>query len=142
MTIARALRGFSLIELLVVVTIIAILGLVAVPSYRQYNIRAQRTEAKTALLRLAVNQERFYLQNNSYSANPVALGFPMSESENGVYTLAIPLADTNTYQATAIPTPGGGAGGRSMTMDAECAQFGIDAQGLKTALPDPENRCW
>ena len=67
MTIARALRGFSLIELLVVVVIVAILGLVAIPSYRQYNIRAQRTEAKTALLRLAANQERFYLQNNSYS---------------------------------------------------------------------------
>jgi type IV pilus assembly protein PilE len=135
-------RGVTLVELLIVIVIIAILGLIAVPSYRQYSMRAQRTEAKTALLRLAANQERFYLQNNTYTNDTVALGFLLGKSENGVYTLNIPLADTNTYQATAVPTPGGGTSGRTMTSDVECAQFGIDAQGLKTAIPDPQNRCW
>lgn len=138
----RSATGFSLVELLVVVVIIAILSLVAVPSYRQYSIRAQRTEAKTALLRLAANQERFYLQNNTYSADLTALGFPLGISENGVYTLNILAADTNTYQASAVPTPGGGTNGRSMTTDGECTQFTIDAQGLRTAMPDPDNRCW
>jgi len=135
-------RGVTLVELLIVIVIIAVLGLIAVPSYRQYSMRAQRTEAKTALLRLAANQERFYLQNNTYTNDTVALGFLLGESENGVYTLNIPLADTNTYQATAVPTPGGGTNGRTMTADTECAQFGIDAQGLKTAMPDPQSRCW
>ena len=142
MTLRRHHRGLTLVELLIVILIIAVLGLIAVPSYRQYSLRAQRTEAKTALLRLAANQERFYLQNNTYTNDTVALGFLLGESENGVYTLNIPLADTNTYQATAVPTPGGGTNGRTMTMDAECAQFGIDAQGLKTAMPDPQSRCW
>ncbi len=142
MTLRREHRGFTLVELLIVIVIIAILGLIAVPSYRQYSMRAQRTEAKTALLRLAANQERFYLQNNTYTNDTVALGFLLGKSENGVYTLNIPLADTNTYQATAVPTPGGGTSGRTMISDVECAQFGIDAQGLKTAIPDPQNRCW
>ena len=142
MTLRRHHRGVTLVELLIVIVIIAILGLIAVPSYRQYSMRAQRTEAKTALLRLAANQERFYLQNNTYTNDTVALGFLLGKSENGVYTLNIPLADTNTYQATAVPTPGGGTSGRTMTSDSECAQFGIDAQGLKTASPDPQNRCW
>ena len=142
MTLRRDHRGVTLVELLIVIVIIAVLGLIAVPSYRQYSMRAQRTEAKTALLRLAANQERFYLQNNTYTNDTVALGFLLGKSENGVYPLNIPLAETNTYQATAVPTPGGGTSGRTMTSDVECAQFGIDAQGLKTAIPDPQNRCW
>ncbi len=72
MTLRRHHRGVTLVELLIVIVIIAILGLIAVPSYRQYSMRAQRTEAKTALLRLAANQERFYLQNNTYTNDTVA----------------------------------------------------------------------
>jgi len=134
--------GVTLIELLLVVTIVAILGLVALPSYRQYSIRAQRTEAKTALLRLAANQERFYLTNNTYTNNLAALGFPGGVSENGVYTLNIPVANTQTFQATAVPTPGGGANGRNMTSDVECTQFTLNSQGVKQATPDPNTLCW
>lgn len=135
-------RGVTLIELMVVVVVVAILGMIALPSYRQYTIRAQRTEAKTALLQLATNQERFYLQNNTYTNNLAALGFPGGVSENGVYTLNVPVANAQTFQATATPTPGGGVNGKNMTSDAECAQFNINAQGLKTAAPDPNSACW
>ena len=65
-SLRRRSAGFSLIELLVVVTIIGILGMIAVPSYRAYTMRAHRTEAKTALLQIATSQERYYIQNNSY----------------------------------------------------------------------------
>ena len=58
-------RGMTLVELMIVVVIIAILTMIAVPGYRQYSERAHRTEAKNALLLLANNQERFYLQNNT-----------------------------------------------------------------------------
>ena len=139
---ARRQTGVTLIELMVVVVVIAILAMIAVPSYRQYTIRAQRTEAKTALLQLAANQERFYLQNNTYSNNLAALGFPGGVSENGVYTLNVPLANAQTFQATATPTPGGGVNGRDMTSDAECGQFSLNSLGLKQANPDPNNACW
>jgi type IV pilus assembly protein PilE len=139
---ARRQHGITLVELMVVMVIVAVLGMIAIPSYRQYSIRAQRTEAKTALLRLAANQERFYLQNNTYSSNLAALGFPGGVSENGVYTLNVPLANAQAFQATATPTPGGGVNGRDMTTDGECAQFNLNSQGLKTANPDPNNLCW
>jgi type IV pilus assembly protein PilE len=135
-------RGVTLLELMIVTVIVAILGLVALPSYRQYTIRAQRTEAKAALLQLAANQERFYLTNNTYTNNLAAVGFPGGVSEHGVYTLAIPVANQQTFQATATPTPGGGFNGKDMTSDAECAQFTLTQQGLKTALPDPNTVCW
>jgi type IV pilus assembly protein PilE len=139
--IIKPQSGVTLIELMTVVVVIAILGMIAIPSYRQYSMRAQRTEAKTALLMLATAQERFYLQNNTYSNNFAALNLT-GMSENNVYTLVIPLANTQTYQANAVPTPGGGINGKDMNTDVECAQFGINAQGLKTAAPDPNNVCW
>ncbi len=138
----RPPQGVTLLELLIVVVMIGLLGTIAVPSYRQYAMRAQRTEAKTALLRLATNQERFYLQNNTYTDNLVALGFPAGVSDKGVYTLAVPVADATTYRATAVPTPGGGLNGVGMSADVDCAVFSIDAQGVRAAAPDPNTRCW
>ena len=61
--------GMTLIELMIVVAIVALLASIAVPSYRQYVLRANRTEATTALLQLAAAQEKFYLQNNTYAGN-------------------------------------------------------------------------
>ena len=138
----RQAQGVTLIELLIVVVIIGILGMVAIPSYRQYTIRAQRTEAKTALLRLAANQSRFYIQNNTFTTNLAALGFPAGTSDKGIYTLAVPVANANAYQATAVPTPGGGPTGRDMGSDADCALFSINSQGVRAATPDPDISCW
>jgi type IV pilus assembly protein PilE len=141
--LCRASRGFSLIELMAVVTIVGILTLVAIPSYRQYLMRTHRTEAKSALLRLAANQERFYLTNNTYTTDLTALGFDAAgNSENSVYTLAVDFANATTFQATATPTAGGGTNGVDQTTDADCQSFTINAQGVRTAAPDPTTRCW
>ena len=55
--------------LMIVVVIIGILTTIASPNYRQYATRANGTEARAALLQIATNQERFYLQNNTYTTN-------------------------------------------------------------------------
>ena len=59
-------RGFTLIELLVVLIIIAVLMAAAMPAYSRYVTRTRRTEAQSALLKLMMQQERFYTQTNSY----------------------------------------------------------------------------
>ena len=139
---SRRIAGLTLIELMVVLLIVGILAAVAVPSYRQYVIRAHRTEAKTALLRLAANQERHYLQNNTYTDDLALLGFGTGASDNGVYTLSVPIADTTTYQAIAVPTPGGGLNDIDMSQDEACARLTIDAAGQRGAFPDPDGICW
>src|SRR6185295_11088893 len=119
-------------ELMAVVLLIGVLGVIALPSYRQYVMRAQRTEAKTALLRLQTNQERFYLANRTYgdTTSLPALGFPTGLTENGSYQLTIAGADNTTYTATATPV----AGGRiDMTQDAMCTTLSLTAQGVKSA---------
>ncbi len=142
LSLRRRSHGVTLLELMIVVVVVGILAIIAVPSYRQYTMRAHRTEAKTALMRLATNQERFYLQNNTYTADLVALGFVGGVSDQGVYTLAVPVADTDTFQANAIPTPGGGTNGTSQVADVECASFSITAEGVRAAAPDPNTVCW
>jgi type IV pilus assembly protein PilE len=137
--------GVSLIELLTVVCIIAILGLIAIPSYRQYTIRAHRTEAKAALLRLATNQERFYLQNHRYSDTvDVNLGFTTPKSENGVYAITVVTVNgwTQDYAATATPVAGGGADGVDQTLDTDCTSFTLTSAGAKTATGSQPPSCW
>ena len=63
-SMARSMRGVTLMELMVVVVIVGILAAIAYPSYRDFAERAKRNEAKAILLEIAVNQERFYLQNS------------------------------------------------------------------------------
>jgi type IV pilus assembly protein PilE len=137
----RRMAGVTLLELMAVVMVIGILGIIALPSYRQYVMRAQRTEAKSALLRLQTNQERFYLANRTYggTANLAALGFPTGQTENGSYALTIAGEDATTYTATATPV----AGARiDMTLDAMCTSLSITAQGVKTATGTDPTTCW
>ena len=135
--IRRRMAGMTLIELMAVVMVIAVLGMIAIPSYRQYTMRAHRAEAKAALLRIQANQERFYIANNTYSSDLGDLGG--DTSERGTYALEITGASTTTYTATATPRSGGAY---DMTEDEGCESFSITAQGVRTATGDAAANCW
>jgi type IV pilus assembly protein PilE len=140
---ARRQRGVSLLELMAVVGIVAILASIAIPTYRRYLIRTQRSEAKIALLQLQTAQEKFYMQNNSFTdnltdASPIGLGIP-DTTETGKYTVEVDLADDGqTYVATAAPRTGGG-----QTDDLQCENFTIDQRGTKgVSGSDGVQACW
>jgi len=136
----RRIAGVTLIELMLVVTIIGIMTAIAVPAYRGYTERAQRTEGKNALNRLVTAQENFRLQNNTYTNNLAALGFPGGCSENCVYTVDFTVApDARTYTARAQPTVGGGTNGVNQTRDTACSWFTITPTGVRDAESD---NCW
>jgi type IV pilus assembly protein PilE len=131
--------GITLLELMIVAALIAVLGIIAVPSYRQYVMRAQRTEAKSALLQLQTNQERFYLTNRTYSNDPDQLGFAGDITERGVYRLEIDNASATGYTARAIPRAGGAY---DLRTDLQCTEFNITAQGVRGALGTAAATCW
>ena len=139
----RSMLGVTLLELMAVVMVIGVLGLIALPSYRQYVMRAQRTEAKNALLQLQANQERFYLANRTYGtvANLVAANLLQAGglSERGLYQIAIAGANATGYTATATPVAGAAI---DMTADAQCTSFSLTAQGVRTATGTDAANCW
>ena len=72
-------RGFSLIELMIVVAVVAILSAVAIPSYRDYTIRAQLIEATNALSDTRVRMEQFYADNRTYGGGGCGVAMPVLE---------------------------------------------------------------
>lgn len=135
MNIRRYMRGVTLLELMIVVVIVGILAAIAYPNYRDFTARAHRNEAKAALLKIATNQERFYLQNNVFTTDLTQLGFPSSPytTDTGTYVVTVGAADASNYSATAL----------YQFADAEadkCMTFGIDGRGIKSSAPYAD--CW
>lgn len=133
-------RGFTLIELMIVVTIIGLLAAVAIPGYGQYVRRAQRSEGMAALSALAAAQEKYYLSNNTYTTNFADL--KMSDTtEHGYYTLNITTADAAAFTATAAP----GASSPQRD-DTDCQVFTLNSAGSRTSTNatsgDSTATCW
>jgi type IV pilus assembly protein PilE len=130
-------RGVTLIELMIVLTIIGILAAISVPAYHGVMERARRSDAREMLLNAALNQNEFRNQNHSYTADLAVLGYPGGLSRDGYYRLEVVTANTQTYTLRAVPVAG-----RGQEHDDDCQVFTFDAQGRRTAAPDPAGACW
>ena len=130
------MRGITLIELMIVVVIIGFMAVIAYPNYREFAARAKRNEAKAALLQIATNQERFYLQNNTYTCDMTRLGFSAAAgfvTESRTYTVDVTACNANNYTAQAVYNPTDAEAGK-------CGTFQINGRNVKTSAPDAD--CW
>lgn len=136
----RRSAGVTLIELMIVVVILGIMASVALPAYRDYVVRADRAEATSTLMQIAAAQEKWYLQNNTYTPNLALLGFDPT-TENGKYTLAINVGNVTNFQVQANAAAG-------QADDDDCPVFGIDEAGFRYGGPGPigvatnDPDCW
>jgi len=136
-------KGFTLVELMITVAIVAILAIVAAPAFNKQIQKSRRTEARTTLLDLAARAERLYSTTNSYwgttTANkllPPDLGYsggwPITTT-SGYYTIAL----SNNTTGTAFTFTATAAG--AQTGDTQCATLSVDNTGNQQAS-DPT--CW
>jgi type IV pilus assembly protein PilE len=142
--LVRRGRGFTLIELMIVVAVVAILAALAYPSYLESIRKSRRSEAKNALLDLAVRQERYFTTHNAYAATPLALGygaaaFPIDVVYGGdaYYQISMTVAAGSTgWSASAVPT--------SRQNADRCGSYTLDYLGIEdnVGASVPTTQCW
>ena len=136
--------GFSLIEVLIAITIVGLLAAISYPRFQNSMIKSRRAEGKTALLDLQQRMERFFLDRNSYTTATIGSGNSTTDvlssnlTENGRYTLQI-SATSNTppsYTIQAVPQP-------PQNADTECGTFTLNSKGIRGISGTGQvSTCW
>lgn len=130
-------KGFSLIEVLIVVTIIGTFLSFAIPSYSQHITYARRVTAETALMRLAGQMETFFAQHNTYEGATLASLNSQEWVAEKNYRLAIRSASTSHFELAAIPQ------NQQVKRDTRCGMLTLNSRGIKHASLDKNvNECW
>src|SRR5262245_22130036 len=126
-------RGFTLIEVLVVMVIVAILATIALPNYNEYIVRSNRSTAQSFLTDAASRQAQFFLDRRTYATTVAALNLapPADLATRYTFAVAVNVGPPLTYLISATPT---GPQARD-----RCGVISIDQAGNKTAAT---TRCW
>ncbi|QQX81509.1 prepilin-type N-terminal cleavage/methylation domain-containing protein [Shewanella sp. KX20019] len=124
-------RGFTLIEVMIVVAIVGILAAIAYPSYSDYVTKAGRSDGVTAVMNISNLQEQYYLDNRSYTTDLTELGLAASYvTENGHYSVATTGGSSFTITASAE--------GTQKARDSTCQTITLTDIGVK----GPSAECW
>ena len=144
--------GFNLIELMIVVAIVAVLLMVAMPTYQNHVIGTKRTGGKVALLKTLARQEQFFINHKRYAVSLNLLGYassPYAVSSGGdVVALdspersylvnivdAVPAEAPTAFTLQAIPQLG-------QLKDKRCGVLAISSKGAKSASIGSVASCW
>jgi len=127
-------EGFTLIELMIAVVIVAILLSVAVPAYQDSIRTSRRTDARNALMAAQLVQEKYRGNNSSYGTT--AQTGIATTSEAGFYTIAVVNPTATSYTVTATPVSG-----KSQANDS-CGTFAIGQSGPDTSTGYAGSDCW
>lgn len=141
-------RGYTLIEILIVLAIVGILASIAYPSYQNHLIRSRRSDGQSALLDLANRMESYYSDHKSYQLATIGSGsihdiLNRTTTPGNGYTLEIVQATENTYILQATPI------GPQAKADTFCQSLTFNYLGTKGIASGPAGspmgtveQCW
>lgn len=143
MDVKTANRGFTLIELMIVVAIVAALMAIVVPSYLGNAKKARRAEAKAALTGLTIAMERYYMEQSPSAYTGATLG----DDPNDIFPNQIPLDAANkTYSLTIDPLTATGYTVKATPINSQvgddCGVLSITNLGVKGVSASTVAKCW
>jgi len=124
-------KGFTLIELMIVVIIIGIIAAIALPSYQEQVRETRRVNAQSDLLELASYMERFYTENFTYAGAALPFNESPKQGDTKYYDLAIAASNATSYRLSAAP--------KNTQANDRCAAMTVNHRGEHTAAL---NDCW
>lgn len=133
---ARVASGFTLIEMMIVVALVAVLATIVLPSYQDSLRKARRTDARGALTTIAQLIERYNTEKNTYvgaTLGTAATDLYKAVSENGYYTLSLSNLAAGTFTITATPAGSQASDG--------CGTYTLDQAGTRGSTL-PVAKCW
>jgi type IV pilus assembly protein PilE len=132
------MQGFSLIELVIVLCALAIIALIALPSYGSASGKTRRAEGKILLQTVLAAEERYYLNFNRYSADAGSsgLGVASASQPSGYYVLTKLDLSSDGQSMTATVEP------RNAQQNDVCGSLTLDSVGRRGATGAPAADCW
>ncbi|MDO6748275.1 type IV pilin protein [Gilvimarinus sp. 1_MG-2023] len=131
----KKIKGFTLIEVLIVVAILGIITAIAYPSYLDSVRKSNRSDAKASLNSRVQQMHRCYSRDFDFT-DCSAVG--VEDSAEGLYAIEVTVGDGGqSFEASAIPIAG-----TIQAKDTECQEFSINNLGGKDATPDTYDTCW
>lgn len=129
-------RGFTLIEMLIVIAIIGVLAAIAYPTYTQFIERARRADARAVLLEAAQFMERRFTESRSYVGITLPTSLSAAPREGAAwYSIAASNLTATTYTLTATP--------RSGWTPKSCGSLSLDQLGVRAvSTSDAVADCW
>lgn len=139
----KKIFGFTLIEIMIVVSVVGILLAIALPQYNNYMTKAARNDAKSAMLNIAQMEERYYSNNTTYiliSALPAAAptgfqNYSGNDPNSRKYDITVVVGSTGSiatsFLMTATPVVAG--------YDPQCGNLTLTSTGVKGSTT---GSCW
>lgn len=138
---ASRTRGFTLVELIITVAIVAILAAIAIPSYSKYILRSNRSAAESVMQEIASAQEHYMIDSRQFAGSVSTLGYTVPDTVKANYkVVTVPTSSSvsagtpPSYTVTATPQ-------NSQVSDTDCGTLTLNGDGSKSASSGATN-CW